>query len=197
VELEPSHRREILQVNEDLAAQALRVLAGAYREMPAEQDRLEPADVLRQRPRRPGTPILDWPLLRRLALLTPFMAAGTLLLFWYRYRVSDLAHAQTFAFTAMVAFEWFQALNARSQYQSVFSIGPFRNRWLLVGVGIAIILQITVIHTPVGRLLFGTVPLSLFDWLLIVLVSSSIWIADELFKRLGLHGRRPDARPPA
>jgi P-type Ca2+ transporter type 2C len=96
-----------------------------------------------------------------------------------------------------VAFEWFQALNARSQYQSILAIGPFSNRWLLAGVGIAIVLQVAVIHTPIGHLLFDTVPLSLFDWALIVLVSSSIWIADEVFKRLGLHGRQPATRPPA
>jgi P-type Ca2+ transporter type 2C len=147
------------------------------------------SDVLRQRPRAPDRPILDWPLLRRLALLTPLMAIGILGLFWYRYRTADLAHAQTIAFTTMVAFEWFQALNARSQYQSVFSIGLFSNRWLLLGVGVAIGLQVVVIQTPIGHSLFGTTPFSWHDWLWVVLVSSSIWIADELLKKLGVHGK--------
>ncbi len=147
------------------------------------------SDVLRQPPRDPARPILDGTLLRRLALLTPLMAIGILVLFWYKQRTADLAGAQTIAFTTMVAFEWFQALNARSQYQSVFSIGPFSNRWLLLGVGIAIGLQVAVIHSRLGHSLFGTTPLLWHDWILVVLASSSIWIADELLKKLSVHGK--------
>ena len=47
------------------------------------------------------------------------------------------------------------------------------------------------LQTPLGGWLFGTEPLAALDWLWIVLVSSSIWIADEILKRLGVHGHRP------
>lgn len=88
----------------------------------------------------------------------------------------------------MAAFQWFQALNARSNYQSIFSIGVFSNRYLLLGVGAAILLQIGVIHTPVGQILFGTTGISWADWLLIAMVSSTIWIADEILKILNVYG---------
>jgi hypothetical protein len=42
-----------------------------------------------------------------------------------------------------------------------------------------------------GGWLFAAVPLAALDWLWIVLVSSSIWIADEILKRLVVHGHRP------
>ncbi|MDI6451718.1 cation-translocating P-type ATPase [Anaerobaca lacustris] len=146
------------------------------------------ADVLRERPRDPQEPVVNRVMLRRMAILTPLMALGTLLLFQSRSG-TDFVRAQTVAFTAMVAFEWFQALNARSQRLSIFAIGPFSNRWLLLGVGVAILLQLGAVHTPVGRTLLGTTALSWMDWLLIVLISSSVWLVDEIMKWLGVYGK--------
>lgn len=148
-------------------------------------------DVLKERPRNIGEQIISKVLLRRMALLTPLMAIGTLVLFRLAQQSDGLPKAQTIAFTTMVVFEWFQSLNARSLRQSVFSIGILSNRWLLLGLGAAIAVQVLVVQTPLGGWLFGTEPLAALDWLWIVLVSSSIWIADEILKRLGVHGQRP------
>jgi Ca2+-transporting ATPase len=59
----------------------------------------------------------------------------------------------------------------------------------LLGVGAAILLQLGAVHTAIGHRLLGTTGLSWMDWLLIVLVSGSIWVADEIFKRLGVYGK--------
>jgi Ca2+-transporting ATPase len=146
------------------------------------------SDVLKHPPRNPNAFIIDRQAVLRMALLMPLMAAGTLGLFWYARQQGELNYARTVAFTTMAAFQWFQAFNARSTCQSVFSIGVFSNRPLLLGVGAAILLQLGAVHTWIGQRLFGTTGLSLKDWLLIVAVSSSIWVADELLKRLGMYG---------
>jgi len=145
-------------------------------------------DVLKRPPRDPTEFIVDRSMALRMALLTPVMAAGTIGLFWYAQQNGGLDHARTVAFTTMAAFQWFQAFNARAAYRSLFSIGPFTNPWVLLGVGIAVLLQIGAVHTPIGQLLFGTVGLSGMDWLMIVLVSASIWVSDELFKLMGVYG---------
>jgi len=147
-------------------------------------------DVLKQPPRNPRESILNGALIRRIAMLTPLMAAGTLLMF-HLSRPEGLEYARTVAFTTLVAFQWFQAFNARSHYQSVFSIGVFSNRWLLGGVGLAIVLQILVVHTGPGQMLFGTTHLSAMDWFWVFLTASSIWVVDELLKLMGVHGRLP------
>ncbi|MFW6155462.1 MAG: cation-translocating P-type ATPase [Planctomycetota bacterium] len=147
-------------------------------------------DVLRQPPRDPAESIIHRAMIRRMALLTPIMAAGTLGLFHWHSQANGLPYAQTVAFTTLAAFQWFQSLNARSPVLSIASIGPLSNRWLLLGLSIAVVLQVIVVQTPVGAWLFGTEPLRAPDWLWIILVSSTIWIADEIFKRLGVHGRR-------
>ncbi len=146
-------------------------------------------DVLKHPPRDPKEFIVGRRLALRMALLTPIMAVGTLGLFWYAQRDGGLDYARTVAFTAMAAFQWFQAFNARSNYLSVLSIGAFSNRHLVLGVGLAILAQLGVVSTPIGRMLFGATGLSWVDWLLIAAVSSTIWVADEMFKRLGVYGK--------
>ncbi len=152
------------------------------------------SDVLKRPPRDPSEPVLDRTMLLRMAILTPIMAVGTLSLFWYELRTGSLAHARSVAFATISAFQWFQAFNARSQHESVLSIGLFSNRWLLVGIGAAVVLQVVAIHTAFGRLVFGTTPLSWQDWVLTVLVTSSIAITDEAMKKLGAYGGLPDPR---
>ncbi len=152
-------------------------------------------DVLDQPPRDPEAPILDWLLVRRIGILALVMAAGTLALFWHRSETGSLGRARTMAFTTMAAFQWFQAFNARSRYQSLFRAGFMRNPWVLIGIAAAVMLQALVVHSGPGQLLFGTTHLTVIDWLLVLLVSSSIWVADELMKLLGLHGRLQGHRP--
>ncbi len=144
-------------------------------------------DVLKEPPRDPNEPIINRALIFRMLRLTPLMAIGTLSLYAYHHGAKSLVYSQTMAFCCLAAFQWFQALNARSHLKSVFSIGFFSNRWLLLGLAIAILLQVVVVQTRVGAWLFGTTPLSLVDWFTILLVSSSIWIADEIMKLLGLN----------
>ena len=147
------------------------------------------ADVLKHPPRAPNAFIVDRRMALRMALLMPIMAVGTLGLFWVARQNGELDYARTVAFTAMAAFQWFQAFNARSNYQSIFSIGVLSNRSLLLGVGAAVLLQLAAVHTSVGHRLLGTTGLSWMDWLLILLASSSIWVADEILKRLGAYGK--------
>jgi len=150
---------------------------------------LEPGhkDILKQPPRNPREFIINRIIALRMALLTPIMAAGTIGLFWYAQENGGLEYARTVAFTTLAAFQWFQAFNARSTFNSIFSVGLFTNRWLLLGVGLAIILQIGAVHSSIGQTLFGTTGLNFSDWILIVLVSSSIWVADELYKLMGIY----------
>ena len=141
-------------------------------------------NVLRQPPRPPGAGIIDRPMVRQMLLFAVLMAIGTLALFWHAARDPHHpdAHAMTMAFTTLVAFQWFHALNARSRRSSFFAIGVFRNPWLLAGIGLAVALQALVVYWRPAQIVFHTASLSLCDWVLVLLVSASIFIADELWK---------------
>lgn len=145
-------------------------------------------DVLSQRPRDPDAAILGRKLILRFCLLAPVVAAGTLGMFIYSLDGGH-AYAQAMAFTTLAAFQWFQAFLARSPYLSILSLGAFSNRWLLLGVGAAVLLQIGAVHTEFGQTLFGIAGIAAGDWLTIIPVAALVLLVDEILKRFRVYGR--------
>ncbi len=90
-------------------------------------------------------------------------------------------YGQTMAFTTLMLFQIFNVLNARSDVRSAFQ-GLFTNRWLWLAIGLSLLLQAAVIYVPVLQQAFSTVSLSLRDWLLCLLVASSVLWLRELGK---------------
>ena len=151
-----------------------------------------PAMALGADPSQPG--VMDVPprarderilSLRRIGNLTVYgitMVAGTLgILFWGMQHRSE-QQALTLAFTTFVLFQVFNAFNARAETGTTFNRTFFHNRslWLaLIGV---VVLQILVVHWPLMQQLFGTTALSGIDWILAVLVASSVLILEEMRK---------------
>jgi len=72
-------------------------------------------------------------------------------------------------------------LNCRSEKNSLFKIGIFSNKYLIGAIVISILLQVIVIYTPLA-IFFKTVPLSLVDWIYIILMSSTVLIFGETIK---------------
>ncbi len=146
-------------------------------------------DVLEQPPRDRSEPVLGKPLLVRLGIISLVMAAGTVVLYMLELRVTRFEHARTIAFTALAAFQWFQSFNARSSTGSIFSVGLFSNRPLLIGLGAAVGLHLIVIYTGFGQAIFQTTSLRLLDWGIILAVSGSVLLVDELRKIITRHNR--------
>jgi Ca2+-transporting ATPase len=153
---------------------------------------LEPkhGDVLDQPPRPVEEGVVNRPTLKRILLLAPIMAVGTLTLFAYQLGVTDYEKARTIAFTTLVAFEWFRAFSSRSQELPLLKIGLFSNRWLLAGIGVSIVLQLIVIYWEPASRVLDTVPLTATDWATAIAVASSVLIVDEGRKWIGLRRRQ-------
>ncbi len=148
-------------------------------------------DVLNEPPRPIDADIVNRSMLGRMAILSPITAAGVLGLFYYQLQTGDYTHARTVAFTTLAAFQWFLAFTARSSTESIFSVGLFRNRWLLLGIGSAILLQLVVIYWGPAQGVFETVGLTPGDWLRIVPVAMSLLVADEIRKVVVRRKDRP------
>ncbi|MBM3143001.1 MAG: HAD-IC family P-type ATPase [Chloroflexi bacterium] len=151
---------------------------------------LEPktGDELKQPPRHPRVGLLFPGLLLRIVYMASFMGVGILLVFnWAQSRVS-IEEARTLAFCTMVAFEWFKAFLARSDEHTIFKLGVFRNRWLLITIPVAILLQVAVVHVPFLQVAFGTVPIAIEKWGIAILAGGSLFLIEEtrkiLFPRL-------------
>lgn len=113
------------------------------------------------------------------------MSLGTFFIFQWELPRVGLEEARTIAFCILVAFQWFNALNSRSDQQSLFKLGLFSNRWLIGGIGLAILLQLTVIYVPLFQGLFYTVSLGWDVWGIVILVAGSIFVAEEVRKAIG------------
>jgi P-type Ca2+ transporter type 2C len=113
----------------------------------------------------------------------------------------------TMTFTCFVFFDMFNALSSRSQVglnfyvklklsicnlttliflqtKSVFSIGFFTNKPFLISVTGSIICQMLVIYLPALQKIFVTEALSFQDLILLVSITSSVFIASEIKKYL-------------
>ena len=142
----------------------------------------EEGDAMSEPPRNPSEPVITWRSIWRICLVAALMAAGTLGLFAWALHISGLLQARTMAFATLAIFQLFNTFNARSSVYSIFRIGFLSNWYVLLGVGTSFLLQIAVTQVPFLQAAFTTTALTLREWLLIVAVSSSVLIVEEIRK---------------
>lgn len=156
-------------------------------------------DVMRRPPRSAATKIIGKKRLLWMLAVGSIMMLGTLGIFAYSlftggWQPGQLLgeenalyrYATTLAFTTIILFQMFHALNAKNLDRSLFVHGHLiSNTWLLVGIASSIALQVAIVHLPLLNAAFGTVPLSIADWLGATLVASSVVWGAELIKLVG------------
>jgi magnesium-transporting ATPase (P-type) len=99
----------------------------------------------------------------------------------------SLDNARTAGFTVLVLAQLFNCFNARSDRTSAF-VNLFVNRWLWGSIALAVLLQVAVVHLPMLNLAFGTVPLTLEQWVLCTAMASTVLWTSEL-RKLALRTR--------
>ena len=93
----------------------------------------------------------------------------------------DLASARTAAFTVLVFAQLFNCFAARSETTSALR-HLFVNPWLWAAVGVSVLLQVAVVNIGVLNVAFGTVPLTIDQWLLCAAMGSAVLWYRELRK---------------
>jgi len=150
-------------------------------------------EFLLRPPRHPKSEMLSRVLELRILLVSGLMAASTVVLFALELaQGADLDTARTMAFTALVLFQIFNALNARSENQSVLA-RPFGNRILTAGLAAGVLLQLLVIYLPPIQPIMRTAPLDAAQWGLVIAVSASVLILVELEKLIRARALSPHA----
>lgn len=94
----------------------------------------------------------------------------------------NLALARTVTFITMMMFQWFNALNCRSEKKSIFQIGLFSNFWLSIVSIIMLMVQILIVYTTPMQYIFKTVPLELHHWIYAISIASTILVFEEIRK---------------
>ncbi len=142
------------------------------------------AEVMKRAPRDPREPLLSGFMVWRIVFVSLILVAGVFSLFiWLREQGASVEYARTVAVNTLVLFEAFYLLNTRYLRTSVVSReGLFGNRYVLIAIALVIGFQLLFTYAPPMQQLFASQALSAGDWLLMILVTSSVFILVELEK---------------
>jgi Ca2+-transporting ATPase len=137
-------------------------------------------DELRQPPRRPSEPILDR---SAIALMIPpalVMTGFALFLVYGMHRAGEpLGQIQNAVLLMTVLFQNVYVLCMRSERRSVLRQPLFSNPWLLLGVGVAVSLQLLAMFWPVLGRVLGTSPVSTGTlWFCLAATASTVVVTE-------------------
>jgi Ca2+-transporting ATPase len=163
--------------------------------------------IMDRPPRSRTARLIDWPLARRFVFLGVLNAGAALAAYYFVYFSAGwrpglemaasgplYARATTMCLGGIVAAQIGNGLAIRTERESVFKVGLFSNRFLLIGIVSEIMIFLALSYTPCLQRLFGTAPLEGRDLLFLLIFPPLLLLADELRKAWG---RRRDRRMPA
>ena len=144
---------------------------------------LEPAEgnVMKRLPRNPDLPLIDGRMWSQIGITGIFEAALTLIAFALGSHISQ-AYAMTMAFVTLGLSQLFASFGARSETASVFKLGLFKNRVMILAIIVSALLQVGVVLIPVLRSVFSLSMLSGADWLIVIGLSALMLVISELDK---------------
>ncbi|MBP9884521.1 MAG: cation-transporting P-type ATPase, partial [Chitinophagales bacterium] len=151
----------------------------------------EPAErnVMSRPPRNPGQSIFADGLGTHVIWVGMLLAALTIGTQAYAIYIADM-HWQTMVFTVLCLGQLMHVMAIRSEEVSLFTMGIFSNRPMIITVVITFILQLGIIYLPFCNTIFETQPLTLTELLACILISSIILIAVEIEKAMRRRRKR-------
>ncbi len=142
-------------------------------------------DLMKRPPRDPKEGILHGRIASILVtFVTQFIGTGVVFAVSYYVLHRPIEEARAMAFVQATLQELIIVWNCRSEKHNAFKVGFTSNKYLLVAVLLSAILTVIVPYIPVGpnMSLFGTAPLTLVDWLVVLPFSfSGFLILPEIF----------------
>ena len=145
---------------------------------------LEPktGDELLQPPRHPKVGLIFPGMALRVGFVAAMLSISAFLVFKKTLQLVSIEEARTVVFCSVVSFEWFIAFNARSDHYTIFKLGVLKNRNLIITGLIAVALQFGVVYLPIAHPVFNTVPLGLYEWLIVLLPGLFIFTVETIRK---------------
>jgi len=144
------------------------------------------ANIMKRQPRSPKANIFAQGMAIHIIWVGLLMALVTIGI--QAWAISNQnSHWQTMAFTVLCLSQMGHAMAIRSERLSIFEIGILSNKPMIVSLLITILLQLIIIYSPFCNTLFKTQALTLFEIIFTILVSSIVFWAVEIEKKLKRH----------
>jgi P-type Ca2+ transporter type 2C len=139
-------------------------------------------DLMEKRPRETKEGIISKLMSQRIAFMAGVIGVGTLLLY-IDVLSTNRGEAVTMAFLTIAIFQLVNAFNCKSE-RSILNRRALANRYLVVAIAIALVLQLSVVYLPALQFAFKTVPVGLPQLAYVVGVCLSVLVLEEVRKRL-------------
>jgi P-type Ca2+ transporter type 2C len=152
-------------------------------------------DIMSRPPRNPKKHIIDWRFAARFTYIGIFIGAIVIGVFtWNLYRygwslgdslnTDTIAYIKstTMAFATLVVIQLFNAYNARSQNKSIFTVGLFKNPFLLIAIIASFGMLYAITELPLLQKYLSTTALDSTEWSIIFVSSFAILLIEEIRK---------------
>ena len=141
-------------------------------------------DIMQQKPRDPNEPIIDKGMMVSIIFQSLAVAAGALFAYyWAMNKYPDsIEHARAITFATLITAELLRAYSSRSQKFSLFKIGFFTNKTMVLATSFAFALLLVVLYVPFMQDIFYTFPLGLLDWEIVIAFAFIPLVMGELIK---------------
>ncbi|KAI0200282.1 calcium-transporting P-type ATPase [Astrocystis sublimbata] len=143
-------------------------------------------DVMSRPPRSRSEPVLTRALITRVLSSAAIIMTGTMLVYYHEMLDGGEVSRRdtTMTFTCFVLFDMFNALACRSESKSIFrgEVGLFSNKLFNWAVALSLAGQLLVIYFPWLQEVFQTEALGLVDLVRLLILTSSVFWADEARK---------------
>jgi Ca2+-transporting ATPase len=142
-------------------------------------------DVMDHPPRDRRKGIFAGSVTRMIVLMAVWTGLTTFGVFYWALHFSGRTgeeariYAQAMCFVDLLLIEKFTALSCRSERDTVFKIGFFGNKWLLLAIVGTMALSLPIIYVPSLQDYFHTYSLSLADWGVVALASCTMFVVVE------------------
>jgi potassium/sodium efflux P-type ATPase len=150
-------------------------------------------DVMRKPPRHAGSRLIDPAILVRALYVGIAISIGALFWAFHTWMAAGwslgqmtlndpqlYARGTTIVMAGIIAGQLGNLFSARSSSESAFRTSPLRNKWLLVGILLQIMILLVLVYTPFLQQLFKTASLSLSDWIFLYAMAPVVLLIEEL-----------------
>lgn len=91
-------------------------------------------------------------------------------------------HPMTMALSVLVTIEMLNAMNSLSENQSLVTMPPWQNLWLIGSMALSFTLHFVILHVEVLSTVFQVTPLTGDEWLTVMKFSIPVVLLDEVLK---------------
>ncbi|MDD2688741.1 MAG: calcium-transporting P-type ATPase, PMR1-type [Candidatus Omnitrophica bacterium] len=155
---------------------------------------VDPVDqnIMKQPPRQTNETVVTKQRAFLMLAQGAFIAFCSLLAFTFVLFIEKegIDRARTAAFIVLACSQLFHSFNCRSINKSLFKLGLFTNKKLILATTVSFFLQMIVVYMPFLQRIFKTQALGLFDWFLVLIISSFPLWAMEIVKKINQKGGR-------